>query len=164
MTPTFHYKYPFIPSKWGCLQNTSSKNNDFWANGEQFSAIKKKFDWASWYNCKILYFTQFWKFLSEVLHVISNYTYQQVSNSNHGSNMAPLIVSRGASEKKNYETYHRRARVQVWTISKNILTISDNFLRLSSSISVYLSLFWTILVGAFWSISIYLDLSWSILT
>ena len=62
---------------------------------------------------KILYFAQFWKFLSEVLHVISNYTYQQVSNSNHGSNMAPLMVSRGASEKKNYETYHRRARVQV---------------------------------------------------
>ena len=40
------------------------------------------------------YLTQFSKFLSEFWHVISNFTYQQVINSNMGSNMAPLMVSR----------------------------------------------------------------------
>ena len=44
---------------------------------------------------KILLYYQFLKFLSEFWHVISNYTYQQVMNSNMGSNMAPLMVSRG---------------------------------------------------------------------
>ena len=45
---------------------------------------------------KISYFAQFWKFSSELWHVISNYTYQQVIHSNMGSKMAPLMVFRGA--------------------------------------------------------------------
>ena len=48
-----------------------------------------------WLSLKISCLTQFWKFLSEFWHVISNYTYQQVINSNMGSNMAPIMVSRG---------------------------------------------------------------------
>ena len=48
---------------------------------------------------KISYLAQFWKFLSEFWHVISNYTYQQVINSNMGSNMAPLMVSGGGPLK-----------------------------------------------------------------
>ena len=43
----------------------------------------------------ISYLAQFSKFLSEFWHVISNYTYQQVINSNMGSNMAELMVSMG---------------------------------------------------------------------
>ena len=58
------------------------------------------------------------------------------------------------SLEKNYKTYYRSARVQVWTISKYFLTISNNFLGLSCSISVYLGIFWNILV--------YLRASWYI--
>ena len=65
---------------------------------------------------------------------------------------------------KNYETYNRSARVQVWTKSKYLLTISNNFLGLSCSILVYFGLSWFILVhlGASRSVSVYLGLSWSI--
>ena len=37
----------------------------------------------------------FENFSSEFSYVISNYSYQQVVNSNMGSNMAPLMVSGG---------------------------------------------------------------------
>ena len=90
-------------------------------------------------------------------------------------------------EIKNYETYYRSARVQVWTISEYLLTISNNillylglsqsildYLGLSLCISVYLCLSRSILVyvglclsmlvyvGLSLSILVYLCLSWSI--
>ena len=69
---------------------------------------------------------------------------------------------------------HMSARVKVWTISMYFLTIANNFLALSCSISVYLRLFWTIFVflGASQCISVclrlsaticnFLELSWTI--
>jgi len=66
--------------------------------------------------------------------------------------------------KKNYETYYRSARVQVWTISKYFLSISNNFLGLSLSILVYL-VSRSILdyLGLSLSILVYLGLSRTIL-
>ena len=82
-----------------------------------------------------------------------------------------------ARKWKKYETYYRSARVQVWTISKYILTILNKFLALfysisifyylglSRCISVYLGLSKSILVylGLSCSILFYLGLSWTIL-
>ena len=67
-------------------------------------------------------------------------------------------------EIKNYETYYRSARVQVWTISKYFLSISNNFLGLSLSILVYL-VSRSILdyLGLSLSILVYLGLSRTIL-
>ena len=72
-----------------------------------------------------------------------------------------MIKARDAF-KKNYETYYRSARVQVLTISKYLLTKSNNFLGLYRSILVYLGLFWTILVYTLVHLSaspVYLGLS-----
>ena len=68
------------------------------------------------------------------------------------------------TNKKNYETYYRSARVQVWTISKYFLSISNNFLGLSLSILVYL-VSRSILdyLGLSLSILVYLGLSRTIL-
>ena len=44
------------------------------------------------------------------------------------------ILSITVTWKKNYETYYRSARVQVWSILKYLLTILNNFLCLSPSI------------------------------
>ena len=76
-----------------------------------------------------------------------------------------LFCVRECVEKKYYETYYRSARVQVWTISRYSLTISNNFLGLSRRILVYFGLSWSISVhlGASWSISVFLDLSRTIL-
>ena len=43
---------------------------------------------------KVSYLAQFQKMLSKFLYVIFNYNFQQVTNSNRGSNMTPLMVSR----------------------------------------------------------------------
>ena len=78
----------------------------------------------------------------------SNYQFIQISfhsNLIKCGHLTFINLTKG-SHRKNYETYYRSARVQVWSISKYFLTISNNFLALSWSISVYLSLFWTILV------------------
>ena len=76
---------------------TRPKNTHFWTDGKQFCATL--IFWVEPKNFfKISYLAQFRKFLSEFYHVTSNYTFEQVINSNIGSNMAPLMVSRGASE------------------------------------------------------------------
>ena len=69
-----------------------SLNIHFWTNGEQFCVITIFLRWALKYS-KISYLAQFWKFKSEFLHAISNHTYQQVTNCNLGSNMAPPTES-----------------------------------------------------------------------
>ena len=85
MTPTFHLKILSYYQNENVYKKNRPKNINFWTNGEQF--------------CAISYLAQFWPFLSKFLHVISNYTYQQVTNSNGGSNMATLMVSSmGATE------------------------------------------------------------------
>ena len=68
------------------------------------------------------------------------------------------------NKQKNYETHYRSARVQVWTISKYIWTILNNFLGLSCSILLYLGLYWSIMdyLGLSWCILLYLILSRSI--
>ena len=55
-----------------------------------------------------------------------------------------LVIKRNDPHyNKNYETYYRSARVQVWTISKYLLT--NNFFSLSHSILLDLGLSWSIL-------------------
>ena len=94
--PHFLCQNPIILSKWGCLQKTRPKNIHFWTNGKQFCTIDIFFGLASKF-LKISYLAQFWIFFSHFLHVISNYTYHQIINSNMGSNIAPLIVSGGGA-------------------------------------------------------------------
>ena len=94
MTPTFYVKILSYYQKRDVYKKTRQKNIHFWTNGKQFCMINIFFvEPQNFLN--ISYLAQFSKFLSEFWHVISNYTYQQVINSNMGSNMAPLMVSRG---------------------------------------------------------------------
>ena len=75
-----------------------------------------------------------------------------------GINKQLLFAFPPFRSENNYETYFRRARVQVWTISKYFLTISNNFLSLSPSILLYLGLSRSILdyLGLYWCILVHL--------
>ena len=83
MTPTFYVKILSYYQKGDVYKKNRPKNIYFWTNGTQFCTIK--FFWVVPRNFfKISYLAPFWKFLSEFWRVISNYTYQQVINSNMG--------------------------------------------------------------------------------
>ena len=92
-----------------------------------FERMARNFVWSPFFWVeprnffKISYITQFLKFLSELLHVITNYTYQQVINSNLGSNMAPLIVSMGRGPLRPL-TLHKVPKMKIlWSNCQKLL-------------------------------------------
>ena len=72
-------------------------------------------------------------------------------------NFVEIFLISPSSYTKNYESYYRSARLQVWTI----LSIFNNFFYLSRSILVLIDLSWFISVylGQSHFISVYLGLS-----
>ena len=77
---------------------------------------------------KISYLAQFSKFLSEFWHVISNYTYQQVINSNMGSNMVPLILASHWSKNKEGYCLAPTCKNKIET-TKHILIECDAYIH-----------------------------------